>query len=127
VLNATQIGNPAITLFSEKGELKLGFIEDILEPIPIPRVARVSQVFDRPIIEDLEATFLDTIENRGVLDAVKPGMEIAVAVGSRGISNQPLFVKLLVGMLKKRGGKPFLVPSMGSHGGATGDGQRKML
>lgn len=105
----------------------MGFIEDILEPIPIPRVAGVCQKFDRPIIENLEDAFLDNIESRGVLDAVKPGMEIAVAVGSRGISNQPLFVKLLVDMLKKRGGKPFLVPSMGSHGGATGDGQRKML
>ena len=66
----------------------MGFIEDILEPIPIPRVASVCQIFDRPIIEDLEGTFLDTIESRGVLDSVKPGMEIAVALGSRGISNQ---------------------------------------
>jgi len=105
----------------------MGFITDLLEPIPIPRVAGVAQKFDRSRIDDIATTFKNLINNSGVLESVFPEMEIAIAVGSRGISNQPLLVKLIVETLKNKGAKPFLVPAMGSHGGASKDGQKKVL
>lgn len=105
----------------------MGFIADVLESIPIPRVAGVTQKFDRPRIDDLAATFQNLIDASGVLESVFPQMKIAVAVGSRGISNQPLLIKLIVAALKQRGAKPFLFPAMGSHGGATAAGQKKVL
>jgi hypothetical protein len=62
-----------------------------------------------------------------VLETVKEGQSIAVAVGSRGVVNQPLLVRLLVAELKKRGARPFIVPAMGSHGGASAQGQERLL
>jgi hypothetical protein len=50
-----------------------------------------------------------------------------VAVGSRGITNLPTIVRTLVDALRERGARPFLVPAMGSHGGGTAEGQRRVL
>jgi hypothetical protein len=58
---------------------------------------------------------------------VKRGASIAVAAGSRGISNYATVVGTVVAILKDAGAKPFIVPAMGSHGGATPEGQRGLL
>ena len=55
------------------------------------------------------------------------GKRIAVAVGSRGICNLPEIVRTVVDYLKDMGASPFIVPSMGSHGGATAEGQKCVL
>ncbi|MBD3323257.1 DUF2088 domain-containing protein [candidate division KSB3 bacterium] len=105
----------------------MDIFDTLLDPIFIPRVIKVRQHFERPVIEDLEAEFLEKLHQRNMLDRLQPGWRVAIAVGSRGISNQPLLVKLLVQELKKRGADPFIVPAMGSHGGATAEGQKAML
>ena len=102
-------------------------IDNLLDPIAIPRMVKVKQTFDRPVIRDVIGEFKAKLSAKKVLATIKPGQTIAVGVGSRGISNQPALVKALVEEIKKAGGKPFLVPAMGSHGGATAEGQRKML
>ncbi|MHC1729030.1 MAG: lactate racemase domain-containing protein [Syntrophobacteraceae bacterium] len=71
--------------------------------------------------------FFDRLHGSGVLDAVRTGMSIAIGVGSRGISNQALIIRLLVGAIRERGAAPFIFPAMGSHGGATAEGQKAML
>ena len=58
---------------------------------------------------------------------VKRGASIAVAAGSRGISNYGAIVGAVVEVLREAGAKPFIVPAMGSHGGATPEGQRSLL
>lgn len=58
---------------------------------------------------------------------IKSGDEIAVAVGSRGISNIDRITKTTVEVLKSYGARPFVVPAMGSHGGATAQGQTAVL
>jgi hypothetical protein len=63
----------------------------------------------------------------GVLAKVTPGMKIAVGVGSRGISNLAEIVKAVLGILQEAGAKPFIMPAMGSHGGATPQGQENVL
>ena len=105
----------------------MGFIADLLDPIPIPRVAAVSQKFDRPRMDDSEGALEQILNTSGMLESVFPKMEIAIAVGSRGISNQPVLVKRIAEMLREKGARPFLVPAMGSHAGATADGQKQML
>jgi len=52
---------------------------------------------------------------------------IALGVGSRGIARLPVMVKKIVDRIKQAGGEPFIVPAMGSHGGATAEGQREVL
>ena len=58
---------------------------------------------------------------------IKPGSKIAIAVGSRGIANIDTIVKEVVDAVKRAGGTPFIIPAMGSHGGATAEGQRAIL
>ncbi|MDG5761636.1 DUF362 domain-containing protein [Natronococcus sp. A-GB1] len=61
------------------------------------------------------------------LEDVPPGGEVAVGAGSRGIANLPEIVGGVVDGLRERGYEPFVFPAMGSHGGATAEGQREKL
>jgi hypothetical protein len=58
---------------------------------------------------------------------MKPGASVAIGVGSRGIANLTLIVKTVIEQFKGAGLKPFIVPAMGSHAGATAEGQAAML
>ena len=55
------------------------------------------------------------------------GLRVAVALGSRGIDRIGLVARVLVDWLRERGAEPFVIPAMGSHGGATPEGQRELL
>lgn len=63
----------------------------------------------------------------GLAGRIRPGSRIAVAVGSRGITNLLPIVGCLIDQLKQAGCNPFVVPAMGSHGGATAEGQASVL
>ena len=54
-------------------------------------------------------------------------MSVAVTAGSRGIRNVDIITRSVVNFVKSRGATPFIVPAMGSHGGATAEGQRQLL
>lgn len=105
----------------------MSVFNDLLDRVPLPRLVRARQRFARPVVEEPEAELLSCLRAAGVLEAIEEGMTIAVAVGSRGITNQPRLVRLLVSELARRGARPFIVPAMGSHGGASAEGQRAML
>lgn len=102
-------------------------IDQLLDTIKIPRMVKVKQYFERPVVEDVEAQLVKKLYEKNVLSKINKGQRIAIAVGSRGIANLPLMVKALVREMKKVGGDPFVVPAMGSHGGATAEGQKDML
>ena len=107
--------------------MRLSTIDNLLDGIPIPRLIKVRQSFERPRIADVEAELVQKLRGSGALAKVKRGQEIAITAGSRGITSLPLMLKVLVAEIKRAGGKPFLFPAMGSHGGATAQGQREML
>jgi Lactate racemase N-terminal domain len=71
----------------------------------------------------LEHQFTET----GLRQQIKPGMTIALGVGSRGITNLKAIVEAALAVLINAGARPFIVPAMGSHGGATAEGQLEML
>ncbi|HUR44632.1 MAG TPA: lactate racemase domain-containing protein [Candidatus Saccharimonadales bacterium] len=81
------------------------------------------QVFPRSELVDLDARVNECLRSL----KVAPGQRIAVAVGSRGISNLQQIVKGVLNRLKAAGAKPFIIPAMGSHGGATPEGQVELL
>jgi hypothetical protein len=64
---------------------------------------------------------------KAVSQQIRPGMRIAVGVGSRGISSVSEVVTTLITEMRALGAEPFLVPAMGSHGGGTAEGQRTVL
>jgi len=103
------------------------FIDSFLDPVEIPRMVKVRQNFPRPIVENVEEELSIKLMDKEVSSLIKPGQSVAIAVGSRGIKELPLMVKMIVSVVKKAGGIPFIVPAMGSHAGATAQGQKNML
>ncbi|MEW6548819.1 MAG: lactate racemase domain-containing protein [Spirochaetota bacterium] len=102
-------------------------VDELLENVPLPRMARVRQKFPRPRIEDPAAAVRDSLARLGEISRLPGGSRIALAVGSRGIVQLPELVAAAAGFLKDKGFRPFIVPAMGSHGGATAEGQKDLL
>lgn len=94
---------------------------------PLPRMYRVRQQFDETRLEDVAGTVRAELAKPEIRALVKPGMRIAVGVGSRGIQNLYTIVETTVNSLKELGAEPFIVSAMGSHGGGTEEGQREFL
>ncbi len=93
----------------------------------LPAMYRVRQRFDSPKLRDIEGAVVRELEKPEISGLISPGMKIAVGVGSRGIRNESLILKTLIGILKARGAFPFIIGAMGSHGGGTLEGQREIL
>lgn len=106
-----------------------GTVSRLLRDVPLPRMFHASQKFPDAHIEreDIEKTIFEEIDRSGMGERVKPGMSIAITAGSRGIRNVDEITRSVVAYVKSRGASPFIVPAMGSHGGATAEGQRQML
>lgn len=106
----------------------LSHIQKLDFPAPLPEtLLRVKQTFHAPKVEDLAAATRTALETSGILDKMKPGETVAVGAGSRGIANLPAIVRATVERLKEAGLHPYVVPAMGSHGGATAEGQIEVL
>lgn len=105
----------------------MGILEELLKDIPLPKMMKVKQSFDDTRLENVDAALNDALQKEEIRKTVKPGMEIAVAVGSRGVDQIVEVTRRTVTFLKELGAKPFIVPSMGSHGGATAEGQTAVL
>ena len=105
----------------------MGILQELLRDIPVPKMAKVKQSFDAAKIEDFAAALQTELQKEYIKKTVKPGMSIAVAVGSRGVDRLAEMTAITVKFLQELGAKPFIVPSMGSHGGATGEGQKAVL
>jgi hypothetical protein len=105
----------------------MNILRQVLRDIPIPQMVRIRQKFDGSKLDNLQETLEHELQRPGSIDRIIPGQQVAVAVGSRGVANIDLFTKITVDAIKKAGGHPFIVPCMGSHGGATAEGQKDVL
>jgi hypothetical protein len=102
-------------------------IEELLRDVPLPRMARVRQKFAAPEIADVPAAVRDAVVQRGMLSRIVEGDRVAIAVGSRGVAEIDVLTREVVHLVRSKGAHPFIVPAMGSHGGATAEGQREVL
>jgi hypothetical protein len=105
--------------------------QPLLEPpeeelAEVPPLLPVAQSGLQPAILDVEATASDAVA-MCIMGRTWPGMRVAVGVGSRGLASLPQLVRGTLRALRAAGTDPFIVPAMGSHGGATADGQRAVL
>lgn len=105
----------------------MGVVSDLVKDVPIPRMVKARQLFDRTEIENAYQFTLDALNQGAYRGQIRPGMRIAVTAGSRGVNRIPEILKAVVDWLKGLGAEPFLVPAMGSHGGATAQGQLDLL
>src|SRR6266705_13451 len=96
-------------------------------PIPFPRMFAIRQRFPVSPRLEIPAVVQHDFKTQNVLSRLQPGAQIAVGVGSRGISNIKNIVAAVLDELKAAGARPFILPAMGSHGGATPEGQIGVL
>ncbi len=92
-----------------------------------PRLVEVHQRFDRTEVSDPGKRLTAQLEEWSSRGCDLQGKSVAVAAGSRGITGGVEIIRVLISFLKKEGARPFLIPAMGSHGGATGEGQEDIL
>ena len=97
------------------------------KPTNYPEFFPVRQRFDSLPIDDIPLAVKRTLAQSSLADRIQPGQTVALGVGSRGINNLREIVSAVVAEVASLGGKPMVVPAMGSHGGATADGQTKVL
>ncbi|MGO4376178.1 hypothetical protein AB4Z21_36610, partial [Paenibacillus sp. MCAF20] len=91
----------------------MGILQELVKDIPIPKMAKVKVNFDETRIDDLANELLPKLQREAIAGKVKPGMEIAIAVGSRGLDRLAEITAVTVKFLQDAGAKPFIVPSMG--------------
>ena len=91
------------------------------------QLAPVRQTVSDEQVENVSAAVWNGLNAIALSERVRPGMRVAVAVGSRGISRYREVVQAVVETLQALGAEAFLVPAMGSHGGGTGEGQHAVL
>ena len=95
--------------------------------IELPAVWTVAWQGQVPVLADVEASTVRAVKHFLGNPRLCPGASVAVGVGSRGIANIATIVRTVLRELKKEGMVPFIVPAMGSHGGATAQGQAAIL
>lgn len=100
---------------------------EILRGTALPRFFPLRRQFDRGEIPDAGEAVRRTLTETGVLERLRPGDTVALTAGSRQIDRLPEILRALAEAVRSRGALPFLVPAMGSHGGATAEGQRELL
>ena len=82
-----------------------------------PKMYRIRQHFSDKKIDDMKSEVFSQFDSIGLREKIHAGAEIGVTCGSRGINNIDKIVKATVDYVKAAGGRPFIVPAMGSHGG----------
>ena len=102
-------------------------LRESFDHVALPVMYPARLLFPAPEVRDLAASVHEALRTGGILDRVQPGMRVAVGVGSRGVARIPELTRAVVDALRQVGAEPFVIPAMGSHGGATAEGQRQVL
>lgn len=107
----------------------MGVIVELLQDVPVPQMVPIRQKFDSIHIpkEQIPEVIREQFRQEKIRSRVHSGAEIAITVGSRGVANVALITKSIAACLRDLGAIPFVVPAMGSHGGATAEGQRRVI
>lgn len=104
-------------------------ITDLIRDVPIPKMVKIRQNFDRTHIPESELAGVVTreLDREEIGGKILPGQKIAITCGSRGITHYAVMARAMVDFVKSKGAEPYIVASMGSHGGATAEGQLQIL
>jgi len=106
--------------------MSLGVYNELLKDVKLPKMYKVNQEFDRTCILNIREKVRKELLSFSKISLVR-GKTVALAVGSRGIKHITEIVKTVVDTLQDCGAEVFIVPAMGSHGGAIAENQKKIL
>jgi len=95
--------------------------------IKFPKMVLAEQVFENNPVADVAKELIKKLSCLDLSKKIQAGQSVAITAGSRGVTDMVLVLKTLVEQVKELGAKPFIVPAMGSHGGATDEGQKAIL
>lgn len=101
----------------------------LVADVPLPRFFTARQDFPRPALppEEIPSRLSAMLSEPDIARRIRPGMRVAITAGSRGVANAAAITRAIADFVRARGGQPFVVPAMGSHGGATAEGQLHVL
>ena len=91
------------------------------------KMYRILQTFNKNKLKNIPEMIAQEFQAIHLDQQIKPGMKIGITVGSRGINNLQLIIQTVIEEVKKRKGRPFILPAMGSHGNANIEGQKQVL
>ena len=105
----------------------MSVIHDLIKDVDIPQFFRVTNRMDDTHIQDIPQAVRSALKREGTLDRIRPGSKVCFTAASREIANSVVILRTFAEELKRIGCVPYIVPGMGSHGGATAQGQRDVL
>ncbi|MGC1297463.1 MAG: hypothetical protein WA869_20725, partial [Alloacidobacterium sp.] len=95
--------------------------------LTLPQMFHLYQRYPSSRQLEFDTLLREGLEHKSLTSELKPGMQVAVGIGSRGIANFFEIVIAVLNRIRASGAEPFIVPAMGSHGGATPSGQEHLL
>ncbi len=98
-----------------------------LEEVVLPKMVRIRQDIPAPSLDDVRCKTARELRQKGLGERINEDDRVAIAVGSRGIDGLQQVIRSLVTEVKDMGGRPFILPAMGSHGGGSARGQQELL
>lgn len=109
--------------------VNMSVIEDLIKDVEIPKMVKIKQHFksDRIVPEDIPDAIHHELHKGDIIERIRPGQRVGITAGSRGIANIALVLREIVKNIKCVGAEPYIIPCMGSHGGATALGQKEVL
>jgi len=107
----------------------MGIFEEKAKGITLPKMVKIKQIFPQEHIDskDVQAFVTTKLNTQKFRDTLKPNWRVCITAGSRGIANLDKVISSVVDFVKSCDASPFIIPAMGSHGGATAEGQREIL
>lgn len=104
-------------------------ITHLVNTMKLPKFVHVKQYFPHNELseDEIKNIIAENFKRPEIKNTIKPGQRICITSGSRGVSNIVVITKAVVDNVKALGAEPFIIPAMGSHGGATAEGQKGIL
>ena len=104
-------------------------ITHLVNIMKLPKFVHVKQYFPHNELseDEIKNIIAENFKRPEIKNTIKPGQRICITSGSRGVSNIVVITRAVVDNVKALGAKPFIIPAMGSHGGATAEGQKGIL
>lgn len=105
----------------------MNIFDQLLGDNQIPGFYRVKHTMDPSNVGDIAAAVHKALQRPGTLDRIRPGDSVCLTAGSRDVANIDKIIRAVCDEVKSVGGKPFIIPAMGSHAGAIAEGQRRII
>ena len=99
----------------------------VLQDVKLPDMYLIRQHFERDGIDDVAAYLREKLAREDLRARIKPGMRVVLTGSSRQVANMPVILREVAAFVKEQGAQPYIIPAMGSHGGATAEGQEEVL